>query len=187
MTFDRWTQQNCNLALWLANPPDADRPSGVSCTKRIVGLMVVVHDTCCHLACSGQTGVIFTRSPADSRLESVSQKRQRKALISDVFLKHVSPVLVSQGQSHMTISFSYKRACSQTLTQQNNDDLCIPVTMWWSTVPYSLGKTMTKKPLVQTGLRITQPQPVIYSPIIPPFWKHVHITFDPKIPRIKQG
>jgi len=40
---NRWTQQNCNLSLWLANPPDAaDWPSGVSCTKRIVGLTVRV-------------------------------------------------------------------------------------------------------------------------------------------------
>lgn len=41
VTSDRWMLQKLQFDLWLANPPAADRPSGVSYTKKIVGLMVV--------------------------------------------------------------------------------------------------------------------------------------------------
>ncbi len=46
----------------------------------------------------------------------------------------------NQGRSHMTISLRYKRAYFQPLNQQNNYDLCVLVTLWWSTVPYSSRK-----------------------------------------------
>lgn len=89
-----------------------------------------VHDTCCHLACSGPDG---------GYLYDVSRTGHTWVCVklqfiynTAVFLKHVSPVLVSQGRSHMTISLRYKRAHSQPFNQQNNHDLCVPVALWWS-------------------------------------------------------
>lgn len=135
-----------HLALWLANPPAADRPSGVSCTKRIVGLMVwhcditcvcQVHDTCCHLACSGPDGYFYDVPHSWPRgtghllqiswLEFVTETTKESFLNTGfeyicgvlrlcaqntltvllftcnspktvLFLKHVSPVLVSHRE-----------------------------------------------------------------------------------------
>ncbi len=87
----------------------------------------------------------------------------------------------NQGRSHMTISLRYKRACFQPLNQQNYD-LCVLVTLCWSTVPYSSRKVHDN----ESSYRTTQTQAVINSPIITPCrisWKYMIITIDPKTTR----
>ncbi len=95
----------------------------------------------------------------------------------------------NQGRSHMTAwdtkELIFNHSINKTTMTCVFLSLCDEVQ--YHTVQE---KYMTMKPLIQTGLRITQTQPVIYSPIITPCrisWKHMHIIIDPKTTRIKQG